>query len=88
MAIAVGASAMLVASSSNSVTASISVPIEMLVTRSRMTSITTGTLNSAIQRLACSIAGISSCLHADELAAQALDDLLVVDAITLAAAAR
>ena len=46
-----------VASSSNSVTLSSSVPIEMLVTRSRITSTTTGTRNSAISFFACSKAG-------------------------------
>src|SRR5215211_3698885 len=45
---AVGASSPRTASSSNSVTASISVPIEMLVTRSKITSTTTGTRNSAM----------------------------------------
>ena len=80
---------MLVASSSNSLMASISVPIEMLVTRSSITSMTTGTLNSAIQALACSIAGVDLLLlvHAHELAAQALDHLLVVDAVALELAA-
>ena len=42
-AIAVGASSGVGASSSNSLIVSISVPIAMLVTRSRITSITTGT---------------------------------------------
>jgi hypothetical protein len=50
------------ASSSNSTTLSISVPIAMLVTRSSMISMTTGTLCSAIHFSACAIAGsISSC---------------------------
>src|SRR5262249_39821423 len=56
-ATAVGASSLPLASSSNSTMLSISVPIAMLVTRSRITSITTGTRYSAIQRCACSIAG-------------------------------
>ena len=48
--------------SSNSTTLSISAPIAMLVTRSRIISITTGTLNSFIQASACLMAGaISSC---------------------------
>ena len=45
---AVGASSPRVASSSNSVMLSISVPMEMLVTRSRMISTTTGTRCSRI----------------------------------------
>ena len=57
----------------------------ILVTRSRMTSITTGTRNSAIQASAWRIAGASSLLpvHADRLAAQALDHLHVIDPIAL-----
>src|SRR5882672_7137843 len=51
------------ASSSNSLIASISVPIAILVTRSSMISITTGTRYSTIHLCACSIAGsISSCV--------------------------
>src|SRR5205807_8755884 len=57
-----GASSRFCASSSNSVMLSISVPMEILVTRSSMISITTGTLYCAIHLSACSMAGsISSC---------------------------
>ena len=80
---AVGASACEVASSSNSLILSISVPMEMLVTRSRITSITTGTWNSFIQASAWAMAGAQFFLpvHADRLAAQAFDHLHVVDAV-------
>src|SRR5690606_14763553 len=63
-ATAVGASSRPSARGSNSLMASISVPMAMLVTRSRITSITTGTWCSAIQAWACSMAGRrSSCLN-------------------------
>src|SRR5262249_32396669 len=52
-AIAVGASLKSLARSSNSVMLSISVPMEMLVARSRMISTTTGTRCSFIQACAC-----------------------------------
>ncbi len=63
--------------------ASISVPIEMLVTRSSITSITTGTWNSAIQRFGLLDGRLDLFLlvHADRLAAQAFDHRLVVDAV-------
>jgi hypothetical protein len=62
---------------------SISVPIAMLVTRSRMTSTTTGTWNSAIHssrrwRTAAAIVRIGD---ADRLAAQPFGDRDVVDAV-------
>ncbi len=69
--------------SSNSLTLSISVPIAMFVTFSRITSTTTGTRCSRAQRLRLSqragdLLGIGD---AQRLAAEALDDGLVIDAV-------
>ena len=52
--------------------------------RSSMISTTTGTLNSSIHLCACSIAGRSPPgVHADRLAAQALDHRDMIDAVAL-----
>ena len=69
--------------SSNSTMLSISVPIAMLVTRSRMNSTTTGTWCSAIHSRAVANAACASLRigDADRLAAEAFGDRDMVDAV-------
>ena len=82
-ATAVGASSLPCASSSNSMMLSISVPIAMLVTRSRMISMTTGTLilRHPLLRLLDRRVDLLLLVDADRLAAQTLDNLEVIDAV-------